>query len=53
MIWDDTEGSKPELGDGTVHFCKDVSSMGGLTYYYHWSYYPSGLGLSVKGCLYM
>jgi hypothetical protein len=25
--------------------------MGGLTYYYHQSY-PSGLSLSVKGCLY-
>jgi hypothetical protein len=51
MIQDDMEGGKPEFGDGTIHFCKDVSSMGSLTYYYHRSY-PSGLGLSVKGCLY-
>jgi hypothetical protein len=42
MIRDDVEGSKPEFGDGTVHFCEDVSSMSRLTYYYHGSY-PSGL----------
>jgi hypothetical protein len=30
MIWDDMEGSKPEFGDGTIHFCEVVSSMGGL-----------------------
>jgi hypothetical protein len=29
------EGGKPELGDGAIHFCKDVSSMGCLLYYYH------------------
>jgi hypothetical protein len=51
MIWDDVEGGKPEFGDCAVHFCKDVSSMGGLMYYYHRSY-PSGLSLPVKGFLY-
>jgi hypothetical protein len=51
MIQDDAEGGKPELGDGTVHLCEDVSSMGGLTYYYHGTY-PSGLSLLVKGRLY-
>jgi hypothetical protein len=52
MIQDDMEGGKPEFGDGTIHLCKDVSSMGGLMYYYYQSYL-SGLGLSVKGRLYI
>jgi hypothetical protein len=51
MIRDDAEGSKPELGDGAVHFCENVSSMGCLTYYYHRTY-PAGLSLPVKGRLY-
>jgi hypothetical protein len=41
MIWDDAEGGKPEFGDSAIYFCEDVSSMGGLMYYYHQSY-PSG-----------
>jgi hypothetical protein len=52
MIWDDAKGGKPEFGDGAVHFCEDVSSMGGLMYYYHQSY-PLKLGLFVKGRLYV
>jgi hypothetical protein len=51
MIQDDMEGSKPELGDGAIHFCKDVCSMGGLMYYYYWSYLL-GLSFPVKGHLY-
>jgi hypothetical protein len=51
MIWDDTEGGKPEFGDGAVHFCEDVSSMSCLPYYYHWSY-PSGLSLLIQGHFY-
>jgi hypothetical protein len=48
----DAEGGKPELGDGAVHFCEDVSSMRHLTYYYYGTY-PLGLSLPVKGCFYM
>jgi hypothetical protein len=51
MIWDNMEGGKPESGDGSIHLCDDVSSMGCLTYYYHRNY-PSGLSLPVKGCFY-
>jgi hypothetical protein len=51
VIWDYAEGSKPESGDGAIHLCEDVSSMGCLTYYYHRTY-PSRLSLPVKGCFY-
>jgi hypothetical protein len=51
MIRDDAEGSKPEFGDGSIHFCEDVGSMGCLMYYYHQTY-PVGLSLPVKGRLY-
>jgi hypothetical protein len=52
MIQDDTEGDKPELGDGAIYFCKDVSSMSCLTYYYHGTY-PLRLSLLIKGCFYI
>jgi hypothetical protein len=45
------EGGKPELGDGAIHFCGDVSSMSHLFYYYHGTYL-SGLSFLVKGCFY-